>query len=242
MLKKILILLALALPIWVVVTLPASLVLSDEASGLRFDQVQGTVWSGQGRLVLPAQSPIPIQWRWSGGTAWHWSLASEGLVLQGQWRVTDRKRLENITGRVDIQTLDVASWLVVIWPKGQMSVDVAFVEWSDELPRQLLAEGELVWQDAALEGLVNESLGDISVFLSPSEEAFGQTQAVISSNAEGAVRISGKITSDGDRYRANLSLAPEPGRDRLLRYLAPLGYVQDGAIKIERSGQLGVFQ
>lgn len=242
MVKKGLILLVVALPMWVLVTLPASLVLSDESAGLRFDQIQGTVWSGQARLVLPAQSPIPLQWRWTGGLAWSWSLRSESLQVNGQWRVTKRHRLSDISGRVDIQKLDIASWLVVIWPKGQMSLDVAFVEWSGELPRQLLAEGVLVWQEAALEGLVNESLGDINILLSPSDEVLGQTQAVIASNAQGAVRISGKITSDGDRYLAELLLAPEPGRDRLLRYLAPLGRLQDGAIKIERSGQWGVFQ
>lgn len=242
MVKKVLIFLAVALPMWLLVTLPASLVLSDKSAGLQLDQIQGTVWSGQARLVLPAQSPIPLQWRWTGGLAWDWALRSEGLQINGQWRITKRHRLSDITGWVDIQKLDIASWLVVIWPKGQMSLDVDFVEWSSELPRQLLAEGLLVWQQAALEGLVNESLGDIRISLSPSDEVFGQTRAVISSNAEGAVRISGNITSDGDRYLAELFLAPEPGRDRLLRYLAPLGRLQDGAIRIERSGQWGVFQ
>lgn len=232
--------LLLAVPLGVLATLPASMFLSTDEGGIQFQQVSGTVWSGEARLKLPQQSPLPVSWTWSGGLGWHWSIESRDLAIRGEWRLSNRDRLENITGQVDIQYLDIAQWLVVIWPEGQLIFDVSYIEFEPQV--SLAAFGQVVWRQARLAGLVNESLGDLTVDLRPHETLVGHTIADIQSNTRGAVRVSGELSSNGDRYQAAILLRPSPERMDLLPYLLPLGRFGEGAIKIERSGQLGVFE
>ena len=230
----------LVVPLGIVATLPASLFLPNEEGAVEFQQVTGTIWSGQARLKLPQQSPLPVSWRWGGGLTWDWSIASRDLAIEGQWRPSNRDRLENISGEVNIQYLDVAKWLVVIWPEGQLILDVSYVEFEPGIA--LAASGQLLWQKARLAGLVNESLGDLIIDLRPHETLAGHTIADIQSNSRGAVRVSGELSSNSDRYQALIKLQPSAERLDLLPYLLPLGRFSDGAIRIERSGQLGVFQ
>ncbi len=232
--------LVLAVPLGILVTLPASLFLSTDEGSVQFQQVTGTVWSGKAQLKLPQQSPLPVSWRWGGGLGWHWSIESRELAMRGEWRLSNRDRVENITGQIDIQYLDIAQWLVVIWPEGQLMVDISYIEFEPGV--SLAAFGEVVWQQARLAGLVNEPLGDLSVALRPHETLVGHTIADIQSNRSGAVRISGELSSNSDRYQATIRLRPSPERMDLLPYLLPLGRFSEGAIKIERSGQLGVFE
>jgi len=242
MYKKLWIVFALAVAAWMLAGLPASLFLKSDDTGIAFEQVQGTVWSGTARLRLPAQSPLPVQWRWDKGLSWRWSLRSDQLTIQGMWQVNKPNRLHAIEGQINIRYLDASQWLVVIWPEGNLLLDIAYVEWSEAPQNSLLASGEVVWQQAKLAGLVNESLGDITIELSPSQEQMGHTLATIASTRQGVLDVSGDVLSDGQRYRAAVRLTPDGNRSRLLRYLQPLGRLEDGAITIERSGQLGVFQ
>lgn len=230
----------LVVPLGVVATLPASVFLSSEEGAVRFQQVTGTIWSGQARLKLPQQSALPISWKWGGGLVWNWSIVSRDLAIEGQWRLSNRDRLESITGQINIQYLDVAQWLVVIWPEGQLVLDVSYVEFEPGI--SLAASGQVLWQQARLAGLVNESLGDLSIDLRPHETLPGHTVADIRSNSQGAVRVSGELSSNSDRYQALIQLQPNAERLDLLPYLLPLGRFSNGAITIERSGQLGVFE
>lgn len=238
--RRLIWILLLAVPLGILVTLPASLFLSTQEGGVQFQQVSGTVWSGEARLKRPQQSPLPVSWRWGGGFGWDWSIESRDLAIQGQWRLFNRNRLENITGQIGVQYLDIAQWLVVIWPEGEMIVDVSYIEFEPGV--SLAAFGEVVWQQARLAGLVNEPLGDLRVNLRPHANLVGYTTADIQSNRSGAVRVSGELSSNSDRYEATIRLRPSPERLDLLPYLLPLGRFSEGAIKIERSGQLGVFE
>lgn len=230
---------ALAIPIGIVITLPASFVLPKATDGLHFQRIEGTVWSGQAQLKLPKQSPLPIEWHWSGGLTWTWAIESEPLVMAGLWRLSDRDRLEQIKGHVDIQYLDIAQWLVFVYPVGQLEIDVDQLAW--EVNTSLEIEGRLDWRSAQLRGLINESLGDISVEMMPSVSTPGETEFVIESTAQGAVGLSGWASTNGDSYRTTLILTPNNERAELLRLLSPLGRRENRGIRIERSGRLGVF-
>ncbi len=230
----------LAVPLGILVTLPASLFLPTDEGSVQFQQVTGTVWSGQARLKLPQQSPLPVSWSWGGGLGWRWSIENQDIQVQGEWRLSNRDRLENITGQIDIQYLDIAQWLVVIWPEGELILDIAYIEFEPMV--SLASEGQILWRQARLAGLVNEALGDLTIALRPDEALAGHTLADIQSNRSGAVRVSGELSSNGDRYQAAIRLRPSPERLDLLPYLLPLGRFSEGAIKIERSGQLGVFE
>lgn len=242
MIRKFIPWLVVVVLVWAVLTLPASLFLEQDDSGLVFNRVEGTIWSGEARVLLPSQGALPVAWAWDGGLNWHWSVRSEALALQGRWRLTDRQRLTHITGHVAISALDVAHWLVVIWPEGQLRFDGISVRWTPSPDASLEAEGEIVWENARLAGLVNEGLGDITILLAPSDERSGQTRVDIASSAQGAVSITGEIITDGREYHASLWLKPNDDRSELWRYLSPLGQRRDGAIRIERSGYVGVWQ
>ena len=239
MLKRLLILMALVVPMGVLATLPASVVLPQAADGLHFQSVEGTIWSGRAKLAFPKQAPLPMRWEWSGGLIWSWAVESDEISVQGQWRLGQRDRLEHIEGTVDIEYLDIAQWLVVIWPVGQMEVNIDHLTW--EANSFLHIHGELYWPQAKLRGLVNEDLGDITITMSPSEQQWDETDFVVRSSADGIVGISGGVSTNGDRYRASLVLKPRADRRELLRLLAPFGRQGDGGVRIERSGKLGVF-
>ncbi len=237
--KRLLIVFVILVALGIVATLPARLVLPSATTGFQFQNIEGTIWSGQAQLRLPQQAPLPMTWQWSGGFIWHWSVDSADLSLDGQWRISDRHSVSKVSGQLDVDYLDIAQWLVVIWPVGQIDVAIETIRW--QAPDWLEIQGRLVWGSAAIEGLVNESLGDIEVVMVPSASSPGFTEFVIASSASPALSVSGEALTNGDRYEVRLVLTPDENRRELLRYLSVLGQRGDGAITLTRSGQWGIF-
>ncbi len=226
-------------PVMGVVTLPASPFLRANYGAVSIERVDGRVWAGEAVVDWPGQSPLPLSWRWSGGLEWAWWVRSEDINIEGRWRLTDRSALQGIRGRVNVQALDMAQWLVVTWPQGALEIDVERVAWSQ--PDGLWATGQVKWEEASLAGLVNESLGDVVADLSPSTQHAGHTQVEIRSSASGAVAVQGDVLTNGDQYRATITLAPDPSRPDIARFFQSLGSQRDGQVVIERAGQWGVF-
>ena len=224
----------------VLTTLPASLFLGGEHKGLPLERIEGRVWAGQAVLDWPGQAPVALRWRWSGGLTWDWFVEADAIDLHGQWRLNDRSAVNGVEGQVDVQALDIAQWLVVTWPQGVLDVDIDYAHWNR--PDRLIATGQVTWQQAGLAGLVNESLGDVVVVLKPSEAEVGHTDIQIRSQSGGAVSVSGDVLTNGDRFEAKITLTPDPARPDVARFFQSLGPNRDGAVVIERSGSLGLFQ
>ena len=237
--KRLLVVFVILVMLGIVATLPARLVLPSATTGFQFQNIEGTIWSGQAQLSLPQQTPLPMTWQWSGGTVWHWSIDSPDLSLDGQWQISDRHSVSKVSGKLDVDYLDIAQWLVVIWPVGQIDVAIESIRW--QAPQSLEIEGRLFWAAAAIEGLVNESLGDIEVVMVPSASSPGFTEFLIESSSSPVLAVSGEALTNGDRYEVRLILTPDESRRELLRYLSVLGQRGDGAITLTRSGQWGIF-
>lgn len=234
--RKILWLALLAIPVIVIVTLPASIVMPRLEAGEDLHDVRGTLWQGNATWRQPGFVPVDLDWSWQGGRSWRWQADGVGTDLTGFWRAgAGGTELVDVRGTVSMDRLDVRLWLANARPRGEVMLDI---------DRALIAEGRapeidgrLVWRDARIEGTVHESLGEITVTLSSGES--GQ-EARVESTREGAIQVRGRIDLEVDRYTVDLWLRARSDRPELARQLAWLGEPQpDGQVRVQLSGALG---
>jgi len=234
--RKILWLVLLAVPVLIVLTLPARVIAPRLGIADDVRDVRGTLWRGEAIWQQPGFAPVDVVWRWDGGREWRWQAGGTGVDLTGKWRaaagVTD---LAEISGTLALDRLDAQVWLMNVRPRGMVDVDVARARIAEGQPPEI--DGELVWRSARLEGTVHESLGEITVRLSRDEG--GQT-ARIESTRPGAIQLRGDIELGVERYSVDLWLRASPDRPELARQIAWLGEPQpDGQVRVRLSGALG---
>lgn len=234
--RKILWLVLLAVPVVVVVTLPAALVVPRLEVGEQVSDVQGTLWRGEAVWRQPGFAPLDVDWRWDGGRNWRWQASGTGVDLAGGWRLTGGgSELGDVVGTIDMNRLDARLWFVNARPRGQAEVDIGRAVIADGQPPRI--EGEIVWRNARLEGTVHESLGEITVSLSHDS---GEQVARVASTQPGAIQISGDIELGAERYAVDLWLRASSDRPELARQIAWLGEPQpDGQVRVQLSGALG---
>lgn len=233
--RKILWLVLLAVPVAIVVTLPARLLTAQFAVSESLEDVRGTVWNGQARWAQAGRAPMDIQWRWQGRT-WQWQAGAGASRLNGLWHpAADGLHLSDITGRLEVERVDLDQWLINTRPRGYLELDIArLVRDGDRPPR---IEGRVVWREARLEGAVHESLGEIAVELQPSADS---QKAQVRSIQDAPVTVRGTIELGVEEYHVDLWLRARADRPDLARQLARLGEVRsDGQVRLERRGRLG---
>lgn len=220
--KKLALVLALVV-LLLVATLPARLIAAwvDLPPGV--SQVQGYWWSGQAWWQQPEQAPLPIRWQWQFGRQWRWQ-ADDGVSrLEGLYRPGAIQRLNEVSGQLSLERVDLAAWLPGVRANGWLALDLATLAWSGEELAGL--SGQLIWEEAALTGLVETSLGRIAL----SFESDGSPLAAgIRSLEPAPIAVSGELSIDRDRYRLDVRLAPDPARPDLIRQLEYLAE-PDGA-------------
>ncbi|MEE4303217.1 MAG: type II secretion system protein N [Wenzhouxiangella sp.] len=234
--RKIIWLVVLAIPLVVIVTLPARVIVPRLEIGEDVRDVQGTMWDGRAVWQQPGFAPLDVQWNWDGGRSWSWQANGVGVDLGGQWRLSaGATELSDVTGRIEMNRLDARMWLVNARPRGHVELDVQRAVIAEGQPPEI--DGELVWRDARLEGAVQESLGEITVRLDSREQ--GQ-RARVESTEPGAIQVRGDIELGAERYDVDLWLRASADRPELLRQIAWLGEPQpDGQVRVRLSGALG---
>lgn len=234
--RKLLWLILLAVPLVVVVTLPARVIAPQLPIGEDVRDVQGTLWSGEAVWQQPGFAPLDVQWRWTGGRSWSWQALGPGVALDGRWRLrAGVTELADVKGTIEMHRLDARMWLVNARPRGHVELDIAGAVIAEGMPPEI--DGRLVWRDARLEGTVQESLGEITVRLDSGQQ--GQ-QARIESTRQGAIQVRGDIELGAERYDVDLWLRADADRPELLRQIAWLGEPQpDGQVRVQLSGALG---
>lgn len=234
--RKLLWLVALAVPLVIVLTLPARVIIPTMEIGDDVRNVQGTLWGGEAVWQQPGVAPLDIAWDWSGGREWTWQAKGVGVDLDGRWRLrAGTTELTGISGRIDMNRLDVRTWLINARPRGYAELDIARALIAEGRPPEV--DGRIVWRDARLEGTVQESLGEITMTLDPGD---GGQLARIESTEPGALMLRGTIELGAERYDVDLWLRASADRPELLRQIAWLGEPQpDGQVRIQLSGALG---
>lgn len=226
----------LALPVIVLLTLPARVVAPHLEIGEDVRDVQGTIWSGQAIWQQPGLLPVDLHWRWDSGRRWSWQASGDGVELTGYWVAANAgTRLDEVSGSVAMERLDAQAWLANVRPRGRLEIALERAFIADHQPPEI--DGSMIWRNARLEGAVHEPLGEITVRLMSGD---AHQQARIESTEPGAVQIRGTIEFGVDDYRVDLWLRASPDRPELARQIAWLGEPQpDGQVRIKLSGMLG---
>lgn len=218
-----------------VLTLPASLVISAFDGSDRLVRPQGSVWSGQARWLQPGQAPLLIEWRWTGGRVWRWQAADGQTDLQGLWRPGPTLMLPQLQGRLAVERVDLAQWLRVSRPLGFLELALEDVELAGGVPPRAL--GEVLWRDAGLAGAIQEPLGLIRLQLASAENAL---RIAVESLEPAPVMVRGHIDIDAEIYRVDLWLRSERARPELQQALIELGELQpDGQVRLSLRGASG---
>ncbi len=233
--RKLLVLALIAVPVLVIVTLPAALVVPRFDPPAAMGSYRGTIWSGGARWLQPGQVPMQLTWRWSGGWTWRWEAADATSRLQGQWQPGDAVSLSDITGQLDLARVDLAYWLVATHPSGylDLAIDSAVLQ-AGEVPQ---VTGQVIWAQARLEGSIQESLGRITIEL---EHDNGQQLARLRSLDPAPIQVRGQIVADADSYAADIWLRASRDRPDLAAQIGGLGERQsDGQVRLRVNGALG---
>ncbi len=233
--RKWVVLALIAVPLLIVLTLPAALIIPRFDPPPAMSSYGGTIWSGNARWVQAGQVPMRLTWRWSGGLTWRWEAMDTTSQLQGEWRPGDTTDLSNITGRLDLDRVDLAHWLVATRPAGylDLAIDSAILQ-TGEVPQ---VHGQVIWEQARLEGSIQESLGRIQIEL---EHKDGQQLARLRSLDPAPIQVRGEIVTDADSYSADIWLRASNDRPDLAAQIGALGERQsDGQVRLRVRGALG---
>ncbi|AKS40946.1 type II secretion system protein N [Wenzhouxiangella marina] len=233
--RKLLILALIALPVLILLTLPASVVVPRFDPPAALGQYSGTIWSGSARWRQVGQVPMRLEWRWAGGRQWRWTAFDAGSRLEGRWSPGSVLSLEDVRGQLDVARLDLAHWLRFSRPEGFLAFDLDRAELAEgQAPR---VEGRLIWEEAALVGTIEESLGRIELVFTPQDN---ELLAELRSLEPAAVSVRGQIRFDAERYAVDLWLRARPDRPDLAAQLGTLGERQtDGQVRLQLTGGLG---
>lgn len=234
--RKVLWLAILAVPLIVVITLPARIVFSwlDVPEGV--SQVRGTVWSGHAQWRQPGKGPLYLEWRWDSGSVWRWQARNDDTGLQGQWRPGGSGlNLSEVRGQVELSRIDLDYWLINTRPRGFLEIDIERADIAPDRPPEIA--GRVIWRDARLEGALHEPLGEIVIDLGSDP---GQQRARIESRQPAPVMVRGTIELGIDDYVVDLWLRASSERPDLASQIARMGEVQsDGQVRIHLRGALG---
>lgn len=230
-LRWLLLLIVIALPVLIVITLPARVaVRALNADLLPLEQIGGTVW--RGRAVWSAQPPLQLTWRWRAPLRWQWTLVGPDTDVSGRLDpAPGGLQLSDISGHLPVERLDLADWLPFTRPEGRLDVDLSSLTLRGrEFTR---AAGRMIWEDARLSGAVDEYLGRIELRL---DEDHGVRAQVRSLDPVDVV-VRGHLQLDGNAYAADIWL--QARRPEVQRSLARMGEVQpDGQVRLQQEGWL----
>src|SRR5690625_2103975 len=148
--RRLLWLLVLVIPVLIIVTLPARVVVPRLEVGENVRHVQGTLWKGRAVWRQPGFVPLDIDWAWDGGRRWKWHARGVGVDLEGHWLLRPGvTTLAAVSGRIDINRLDARAWLLTARPSGQLAVDNRMAPLAATSVPQVV--GSLVWEIARRE-------------------------------------------------------------------------------------------
>lgn len=225
----------LIIMLMLVLTLPATVVISAFDDSGRLSRPQGSIWSGQARWLQTGHPPLLVEWRWAGGRVWHWQAADAHSELHGRWRLGTALSLPEVRGRLALERVDLADWLLFSRPTGHLELALEAVELGSDAPPR--AFGEVLWRDAGLAGAIQEPLGLIRLRLVDADPVL---RVVVESLEPAPIMVRGQLELDAEVYQVDLWLRADRSRPDLQRALTDLGELQpDGQVRLRLRGASG---
>ena len=239
MVKRIWLVPVLLIPVLILVTLPAAVVLPRLDLPANLAQIGGTVWSGGAHWQQAGWQALDVRWRWQGGREWHWDVSGGETRLHGRWQLGKPSVLPEIGGQLELARLDLAHWLSIARPGGVLELDVSDVVFAGLGAMQ--ARGRMIWREAELRGAIQESLGDIEILINEAEVGVEGIHLAVESLTPAPIQVRGSIAMNADRYDADLWFRTAPGRSDLTASLAAIGDLQpDGQVRLKLGGSTGL--
>ncbi len=239
MVKRIWLVPVLLLPVLILATLPAAVVLPRLNLPANLAQIGGTVWSGSAHWQQAGWQALDIRWQWQGGREWHWDASGGKTRLHGSWRLGKPSVLPEISGQLELARLDLTHWLSIARPGGVLELDVADVVFSET--GAIEAQGRIVWREAELRGAIQESLGNIEIRISEAAADGEAINLAVESLAPSPIQLRGLVVMNAERYEADLWFKAAPGRSDLTASLAAIGDLQpDGQVRLKVGGSTGL--
>lgn len=235
--RKLIWLVLLAVPLVVLMTLPARVVLNWLDLPEELEQARGTIWQGQAHWRQPGHAPLSLHWQIDGFGQWRWQLGNGETDVRGLWLpAAGSTRLAEISGRVELDRVDIDQWLMFTRPRGFIELDIERAELRPQQPPEIV--GRVIWREARLEGSVHEPLGEIAIDLQRSR--VGAQSIRVDSQSPAPVQVHGTIELEAEAYEVDLWLRASADRPDLARELARMGEVQsDGQVRLQLRGALG---
>lgn len=239
MVKRIWLLPVLLIPVLILMTFPAAVVLPRLDLPPNLARISGTVWSGSAHWQQAGWQPLDVRWRWQGGREWRWEASGGDTFLQGRWMPGNSTFLPVLSGQLELERLDLAHWLSVARPVGVLEMDLSDVVLAAS--GALQANGRMVWREAGLRGAIREALGDIEILFDHGDAGAEQIKLSVQSLSPAPIQVRGSIVMNAARYDADLWLRAAPGRGDLTASLAAIGDLQpDGQVRLRLGGSTGL--
>ena len=211
---------------------------------IQFSDASGTVWDGEVQDVKWRDLLLSdIHWNFMTLSQVYppfstWQLEGEGpdyqLSLLADFERDLLRRLRFIQGEVPAAWVDISTVVPLLFLGGRLELNLDYLE--PTRGARNLTEGSIQWTDAALTGLLEEKLGDVTITIEPVD---GATRAYFNSMQVRNIMIEGEVDLKAGRYEALLILHTTEKKRYVIEELAHLGEIQaDGSLQITRSGSI----
>jgi hypothetical protein len=211
---------------------------------IQYSGTSGTMWDGVAR---------DVKWRdfLLGDIRWNFMTLSqiyppfstwqlEGKDQDYQWSLLadfegeSLRRLRYINGDLPARWVDLSKEVPLLLLGGRLEINLDYLDLKRGA-RELTA-GTILWNDAALTGLLEERLGDIAISI---EAVNGTTRATFNSRQISNIVIEGEASLKAGRYEVLVILHTTEKKRYVIEQLSDLGEIHaDGSLHITRSGKV----
>ena len=225
---KYLLLFLLALSVFLVATLPVSVVipLLPKTLPVEISGAQGTIWNGRAAQVSYNRQAV-------GGLAWKvhpsslllgrlnadFRLRGDGLQARGNVTVKPDRSLSLVDTVLDanVEKLPLPPQAALVSPAGMVNATIRSLSLSDR--KVVGADADILWNDAQIRSPTQMALGQLTLNVTGKD---GRLNGVLDSN-KGPLKVKGKLDIQPDGVlKTNIHLAPDQSTPKEIRDIVPL--------------------
>lgn len=213
-------------------------------TGTSYKRMTGTFWKGEAEQVTYRDLML-------GDLSWDFQTFNQISPLKTTWRIEGKgidyemslfldaedrevRDLRLVQGQIPAGWVDLSEVTPLVFLTGQFNLDLDHASPHQNLSN--LATGTVWWNDAGLNGVVDESLGTMVIELSHQNRF---TVADIRSDPESDLQLDGQVRFNETQYFSELVLVATDKKQYVIELLTDLGTVtEEGSLEINKSGRM----